>query len=72
MRAGEIHIDRFVKAKVSEGQWIIGGHEKLRGIELFMPLLKDTLLILQSSLPTVITIQIVFFSSQRRFQIPLR
>lgn len=30
MRAGEIHIDRFVKAKVSEGQWIIGGHEKLR------------------------------------------
>lgn len=30
MRAGEIHIDRSVKVKVSEGQWIIGGHEKLR------------------------------------------
>lgn len=28
--AGEIHTDRFVKAKVSEGQWIIAGHEKLR------------------------------------------
>lgn len=26
----EIHIDRYVKAKVSEGQWIIAGHEKLR------------------------------------------
>lgn len=28
--AGEIHTDIFVKAKVSEGQWIIAGHEKLR------------------------------------------
>lgn len=28
--AGELHIDIFVKAKVSEGQWIIAGHEKLR------------------------------------------
>lgn len=65
------------KAKVSEGQWIIGGHEKAEiGIELFMPLLKDALLILQSSPPMVITSQIAsfffsfFFSFQRRFRNP--
>ena len=67
------------KAKVSEGQWIIGGHEKDEiGIELFMPLLKDALLILQSSPPMVITSQIAFLffffslslSFQRRFRNP--